>query len=238
VTPIGRGLAATLAAAAALAALAVLVVAGAATRSDQYAVDHWMPRPKPPDESSGFSVVGHLHPHFGGPLETFCNVWTYPASAFVSALVLAGCAVVLVRRGRRLAALAFAAAWVVGVGLELVGKGVLERPILHYAGPTWTFYLTSYESSFPSGHALRAVVLAAVLAAVWRRAALPALVWLAVVLPALVLNGAHTPSDVLGGALLGLLVVAGAVTVLRARMPVARGAPLRLDLRSAVADDR
>src|SRR6185503_10748081 len=54
VTPIGRGLAATVAAAAALAALAVLVVAGAATRSDQYAVDHWMPRPKPPNESSGF----------------------------------------------------------------------------------------------------------------------------------------------------------------------------------------
>jgi membrane-associated phospholipid phosphatase len=238
VTPVGRGLAATLAAAAALAALAVLVVAGAATRIDQYAVDHWMPPSKPPDDSSGPFVVHQLYPHVGGPLHTFYNLWTFPASAFVSALVVAGCAAVLWRHGRRSAAVVFAAAWVVGVAIELVGKGVLERPILHYTGPTWTAELPSFESSFPSGHALRAVVLAAVLTAVWRRATWPALVWVAVVLPALVLDGAHTPSDVLGGALLGLLVVAGAVTVLRARMPVARGAPLRLGLRPAVADDR
>jgi membrane-associated phospholipid phosphatase len=222
-------LVAALAAGAGLAVLAVLVVSGALTSIDQYAVDHWMPRLDAGSDDAALLTWGQLYPHLGSALQAACNLWTFPASPLVSTLVLAAGCWTLARRGRRDAALAWAVAWNLANAVELLGKSVLTRPALHAAGGAFH----GFDSSFPSGHTLRAVLLAALVAAVWPRAAWPAVVWAALVLPALVLNGAHTPSDVLGGALLAVLTVAAGEAWLAARS----GAPSRRRLRAAVAED-
>jgi membrane-associated phospholipid phosphatase len=204
---IRRGLVAMMGVAGAFVLLAALVVGGALTRFDQYAVDHWMPAIDPTD-------MGHVplvsirqlypQPHLARPVDAICDLWTYPASALVSALVVAALSLVLVRRGRQRTALAFAVAWILANAAEVFGKRALERPGLTVPGRG---SLGFFQNSFPSGHATRAVVTAALLAIVWPRLMVPALVWAVGVMPALVAFGAHTPSDVIGGALLGLLAL-------------------------------
>jgi membrane-associated phospholipid phosphatase len=222
-----------LAAAVGLVAVTATVVAGGATRLDQYAVDHWIHGLERGDADSPLLSVHQLYPHLGTPLEAACSLWTFPGSALVSGLVLVAGCWLLARRGRRDAALAWAAAWIVANALEVLGKGLLERPALRFDGGV----LHNFDSSFPSGHALRAVLAAALVAAVWPRAALPAALWAAVVLPALVVNGDHTPSDVVGGALLALFAAAAVATWLAARAPARGEASRRIALRSAVAED-
>jgi membrane-associated phospholipid phosphatase len=229
-----HGLAATAVAGAALVLLAGLVVAGALNALDQYALDHWMPYLEPRSDHVATVSARQFYPGLGSPLQAFCNIWTYPASAFVSGLVLAVCCVVLLRRRRRSTALAWVTAWVGANVIEVVGKHELRRPPLHTAA--WGDY-GIFAHAFPSGHALRAVLTAALLAAVWRRAAWPALVWVAVALPALVVSAAHTPTDVLGGVLLGLFAMLAADTWLRSRAPAGQSSPLRFGLRAAFVED-
>jgi membrane-associated phospholipid phosphatase len=202
-----QSLAATAAAGTGLALLAAAVVTGKLQSVDQYAVDHWMPGLDPWSGPGAMISLHQLYPRLGDTLEIFCNFWTFPASAFVSFLVFAGCCLVLVRRGRPRAALAWAAAWVGGNAAEALLKHVLERPDLHAAVAGGRFEFQSFGHAFPSGHAMRAVLVAALLTAVWRPAAPAVLLWAAVVLPALVATAAHTPTDVAGGVLLGLLAV-------------------------------
>jgi membrane-associated phospholipid phosphatase len=217
-----RGLVAMAGVAVAFGALVALVVSGALTGADQYSVDHLMPAIEPGDMGSAplFGVDQlYPHPHASRPLDAICDLWTYPASPLISALVLVACCVVLIRRGRRSTALAFAVAWIVVNAVEVFGKRVLERPPLTVPGRGT---LGFFENSFPSGHSTRAVLTAAGVAIVWPRLAVPAFLWAAGVLPALVILGAHTPSDVLGGALLGVLAVLAVETWLRANAAIER----------------
>jgi membrane-associated phospholipid phosphatase len=225
-------------AAGALAALAAAVVAGGATGLDQYAVDHWMPELGPDRGPSPMVTMGQLYPHLGGWVEALCALWTYPASALASGLVVLTCCVVLERRGRRRAAVAWAVAWVLANALEVAGKTTLERPTLTVATGGARGALNAFDSSFPSGHAMRAVLTAAVVAAVWPRAAVPAMAWAAGVLPALVVAGAHTPSDVVGGALVALVAVLAVDAWLRAGVGATRFAPRPGGIGAAVPEDR
>ena len=193
-----RGLAA--AAAVAFVALAGLVEGGAFTRADRFAVHHLMPWALPPTNrlvSIGGLFLPETRPSLG---VTLVALWTYPASPFVSALVVAGCAYLLDRRGDRRAAVGACALWVVANLLELIGKLAVERPTLGVNG---------FRHSYPSGHTLRACVVAAVLAWTWRRAGRVAAAWALPVPVALVLIGDHTPTDVVGGLVLaGCLIAA------------------------------
>jgi membrane-associated phospholipid phosphatase len=199
-----RLLGATAATAAAFAALAGLVVSGALDAVDGYAVQHWMPYLTPSDASgSTVSARGLGLPSFGRPLEAFCNLRTFPASVVVSGLLLALGCIVLARRGERSAAVAWAGAWIGANLIELLGKGLLERPTLYVDG----LPARGFSNSFPSGHTVRAVVVGAMLVAIWRRLALPIAIWIAVSLPALVVSAAHTPSDVAGGLLLAAFAI-------------------------------
>jgi membrane-associated phospholipid phosphatase len=172
---------------AAFAALAVLVAAGAFTGLDQWAVDHLMP-------GGAFSahepsLVDALVPlkttHWHDPWSVAVNVLTLPAS-FVIALAL------VAWRSRLLAALLLAA-----VAVETLCKHVLDRPPLQHGG----LHVVGFDDSFPSGHALRAVIVAGAflspLAALW---ALASIVLLE-------LAGWHTPTDIAGGIALGLLAL-------------------------------
>ncbi|HZQ03258.1 MAG TPA: phosphatase PAP2 family protein [Gaiellaceae bacterium] len=211
-------LAAAAAAASAFALLATLVVTGELTGVDQYAVDHWMPEVEPGASSSSALGSIQLYPKPGSALHAFSNFWTYPASPICSTLLLlAGC-LLLYRRGRRSAAFAWPVVWVAANAVELLGKSALGRPPLHL-GPA---PLHGFDSSFPSGHTVRAVLLTVVLASLWRRAAPAALGWLVVALLVLVVNADHTPTDVGGGVLLAL------TATFAVRGFAARSAPVRL----------
>lgn len=179
--------------------LAALVAAGTFTRFDEYAVGHWMPwlrqsAPRLIHVSSVF--VPQTRPTLGG---TLVGLWTYPASPFLSALVVAGCAYAAVRRGSRRGAVSVCALWVVANAAELLGKVVIGRPSLGVAG---------FRHSYPSGHTIRACVVAAVIAWTWRRAGAVATVWALLVPVALVLLGDHTPTDVVGGLALAACLIA------------------------------
>ena len=107
-------------------------------------------------------------------------------------------------------------AWVGVVAVEIVCRHVLTRPALYRDG----VHVTAFDSSWPSGHALRCALVAAVLAAVWPRARTAIVVWLVAAAVLLVLAGFHTPTDVAGGLLLALVAcgavgVAGAARALR-----------------------
>ena len=178
--------------------------AGVFTSFDRYAVHHWMP-------------WAHFGPHhliqigwlfkpqtestLGGTLVAF---WTYPASPFISALVVLVCARVL----PRLEGVAAIALWIVANAVELIGKLVVSRPSVGEPG---------FSDSFPSGHTVRAFLVAAALTWTWRRAALPAYAWAVGVAVALVAIGDHVPTDVIGGALLAAALVVGTTHALSAR---------------------
>jgi membrane-associated phospholipid phosphatase len=188
----------------------VLVAHGTLTGADQYAVDHLMAglEPRRSHDSSVVDVVAPL----GGDRSFWSvvsDLWLYPASVLLSALPIAGCAAVLWRRGRRRAAVLWPGALVVGNAIEVVTKYVLVRPALAATDAGERIHITSFDQALPSGHALRSALIAAAIAYVWPRAAVPAALWAASVGPVLVVAGWHTPTDVLGGLLLAGALVLG-----------------------------
>jgi membrane-associated phospholipid phosphatase len=108
-----------------------------------------------------------------------------------------------------------AAALLAAVAVEVVCKELLVRPRLHQG----SFHIVAFNSSFPSGHTLRTVIVAAAVAWAWPRLRAAAVVWAVAGIVLLELAGWHTPTDVLGGLLLGLLALLGAraAGALRAR---------------------
>jgi membrane-associated phospholipid phosphatase len=194
---------------AAFATLSWLVVAGRCTRLDQYAIDHWMARVGTgPAHNSVWSAF-RPYPSGGSASEIAFNVWTFPASVLFSGAALAVCCVILERRGQRWVARAWVVAWLVANAIEVAGKDLLHRPNLSAAVNGVRVQVGGFDTSFPSGHTARGLLLAFMVAAVWPRLAWPAGLWAVVACIVLVVGGDHTPSDVVGGALAALLVVTG-----------------------------
>ncbi len=186
---------------AAFAALAVAVAAGALTGTDQWALDHLMPGAR--FTGGKPSLVDALVPlaetRWHSAWSVAANVVTLPASLVV-ALVLAAW------RSRTFAALV-----VVGTAVEALCKHVLTRPELHHGA----LHVVAFDDSFPSGHSLRAVIVAGAFASPWAAA------WAIASVVLLELAGWHTPTDIAGGVLLGLLALLGARALRRRRL--ARG---------------
>lgn len=196
---------AAIASGAAFLVLTGLVWAGVFTSFDRYSVQHWMPWAQ--FGRQHLIVVGSaFKPAIRHTLAgSLVSLWTYPASPFISALIVLFCA----RRLPRNQAIAAIALWLVANALELIGKVVITRPSVGNH---------NFSNSFPSGHTVRAVVVAAVVAWTWQRAALPAYAWVLGVGVALVALGAHVPTDVIGGALLATALL-GITHALSARTP-------------------
>jgi membrane-associated phospholipid phosphatase len=209
----------------ALAVLAVLVVSGTLTTIDQFSVDHLMPWLVPKSDR-GLSPAGFYRPFsLDTPtLNKVLDLWTYPCSVLISLLVVTLTGYLLLQRLGPVAALAPAAAWLVGDCVEVLGKGVLTRPTLHYTLNGVRTDVPPFDDSFPSGHMMRGVIVAFAIAVVWPRAMRWVVLWAALVGPALVLQSAHTISDVVGGALVGLIMVTAVYPlVAAARSPAAAG---------------
>ena len=146
------------------------------------------------------SLVPLLGAHWDTWLGSIADIVTLPASFLVSLAIVAW-------RSRLLAVALLAA-----VAVEVVCKELIDRPAL-YDG---AFHISAFDSSFPSGHTLRTVLVAA---AVWPLLRGWAVAWAVASIVSLQLAGWHTPTDILGGVLLALLALLGArgAGALRAR---------------------
>ena len=202
-----------LALAAGLAALATLVATGALNGLDQWSIDHLMPGP--PGYRSGPSIAEALvplyHASWATGLDVVASVVTLPAQVLVSSVLASVCCVVLWRRGRRHAAFVWAGAWILANAIEVLGKATLTRPPLHVQGHR----VPAFDSSFPSGHTLRAVLLVALVSATWPYTRRWLVLWAAATLVLLELDGFHVPTDIEGGLLLALLAILGVRAVER-----------------------
>jgi membrane-associated phospholipid phosphatase len=196
-------------AAIAFAVLAALVATGQLTSIDQYAVAELMPGINPPHRESGFlfDVVPLADVRNETAIQVVVNVFTLPASAALSSLAFGAGAWLLRRRGARRIALLWLAAFVAANAVELVVKTLLERPSLT-ARVGMRVYKVGFDHAFPSGHAVRALLVAGLCACLWPHTRRYVLVWAVLTLPALEVAGFHTPSDIAGGAILALLLIA------------------------------
>ena len=206
------------ASAAALAVLTILVVTGALTGIDDWAIDHVMPALDPHSHAAVVNSTGLWRPF---PLDAvwwdkLLDTYLYPASFLCSALLVASLCTVLARRGAVVPAIVWVGAWLGANAAELVGKLGLERPDVRWSNGVRPIHVVSFDHSYPSGHSTRAVVLAALVAYVFPRARYAAAAWVVFVPAALVVAGDHTVSDVVGGTLLGLLIVLLAHAMIRA----------------------
>lgn len=212
------------AAGAVFALLAVLGAVGALRGIDQFAIDELMPGLDHGAGSRGGGLLGGasfseaLVPGFREPRNgsAAAALITYviglPASALISALIIAVALALLARRGRLPLALALGAGFVASGLAEVVTKHVLERPNLEASvQPGSLARILPFDHSYPSGHTLRAALIAACVCAVWPRLGRPLVAWALAVPVFLVTGGWHTPSDVVGGVLLAMVTVATAV---------------------------
>ena len=176
--------------AASFAALAALVAAGSLNGLDQWAIDHLMPGAHFTNREASLraALIPFYSVRWSSPWSVAVEIVTLPASFFV--------ALALTAWRSRLLALAVVAA----TAVETLCKHTLDRPPLHHGH----LHIVGFDSSFPSGHTLRTLLVAAAfahpLAAVWAVASLVLLE----------LAGWHVPTDIAGGALLAALALLGA----------------------------
>jgi hypothetical protein len=180
----------------AFAALAALVAAGAVTRVDEWAVNHVMPGASFRHANVGLldGLVPLLHSRWDSAYGIAAQLVTLPASLLISAAIAFACSRLL------------GAALVAAVAVEVLCKEVLTRPALYHG----SFHIAAFDSSFPSGHALRTVIVAAAVAWRWPRARYLTVAWAIASIVLLQLAGWHTPTDIAGGVLLGALALLGA----------------------------
>jgi membrane-associated phospholipid phosphatase len=199
--------------AAVFAALALAVAhSDAVHRVDERAVRNAMPglspRERPQSALSSVVPFRDASPHGDAAIRLVTDLWTLPASPLVSALLFGGGCLLLLRGRRRSAAAAWAGAWVAGNAVEALTKHALERPALYALEHGIRIHVADFDHSYPSGHALRSVLLAGLVAALLPRLRAASALWAAAVLPLLLVAGFHTPSDLAGGALLAGLLLA------------------------------
>jgi membrane-associated phospholipid phosphatase len=157
------------------------------------------------------SVVPLYHAPFHPLGVAVAEIVTLPGQAVVSFLLIAIADGVLWRQGRRAAALAWPAVWLLASSVEVVFRHTLTRPALYRDG----VHLTGFDASWPSGHALRCAIVACALGAAWPRLRVPLAIWLVAAVALLELAGFHTPTDVAGGLFLAAVAAAGAVAFAR-----------------------
>jgi membrane-associated phospholipid phosphatase len=214
-----RLLCAGLAAVLGFTVLAFLVAAGRLDTVDSFSVEHLMPWFPP--NVHGSSFLGSLLSYHGRQFHLTLGI-KLPADGVVSsALVLILCAVLWLRQDRK-GTLLWLAGFVVAVLVEMLSKSLITRPPLSTKGPEGSSHVTGFDASFPSGHALRGVLLAAIIVYTWPSLRWVMLAWITALVLTLELNGVHTPSDISGGLFLALATII-AVALAGARLRLGQG---------------
>ena len=186
---------------------ATLAATGAIAVADKYAVAHLMPWLVV--RHHAFFTIGSLTvPSLHGPAANAAlELWTYPAALAPSLVLL----LVAASRLAKADAIVWCASWAAGNAAEVVGKLTLRKPALYHNH----VHVTAFDTSLPSGHTIRSLVVAGAVAAAWR-SGYAAYAWAATVPFALVATGAHTPTDVVTGVFVALTLAGWAPNVRRA----------------------
>ena len=153
------------------------------------------------------SIVPLLHASFHPVGVGIAQIVTLPGQVIVSLLLVLMAAGQLWTRGRVESAVCWTAAWFLAVAVEVVFRHTLTREPLYREG----VHLVGFDSSWPSGHALRCTLVAGAFATAWPRLRVPLAIWLAAAVVLLEVAGFHTPTDLVGGLLLATAAAAGAV---------------------------
>ncbi len=166
------------------------------------------------------SLVPIFHPskehgHVAVAAANYSIVWI--ASPIPSTLLVASALLYLSTRGRKRLALWLGTVFIAANAAEFVGKRLITRPPLYAEQAGERIHVRPFDSSFPSGHMIRAVVLAACLVTCFPRTRPIALVWLTAVAVMLVVGGWHTPTDVAGGLLIASWLLISAFIALHAQ---------------------
>ncbi len=190
---------------AAFALLTVAVGAGWLHPVDRYAIHHLQPLARdtfeknvaPPEPLSALApiVTGDRTAVASG----FAIVLA-PADTAAALILVAAAGLVLRRRGRPRVAAVWMAALLAGLAIEVAGKALVDQ--LRF-GTSVTVLGVTINGSYPSGHTIRSVIMAAMFAMVWPRARGAVIVWAVVVTVLLEIGGLHVPTDIAGGFLVG-----------------------------------
>ena len=209
--------------------LGALVASGDLTHSvDTYALQHLMPGISTRQSPLGFLDRIGFGLGVGGPhraIHLAAKAITLPAWGPASVVVAAILCGVAYRRRRRLAFV-----WAIALGAitacELASKAVVERPALFLlVTPGNREHISGFDSSYPSGHEARGLMLAFLAGILWPRLRPVLAAWLVAGTVMLEVGGYHTPSDLIGGGALGAAacIICFVVARPRAVMP----APVR-----------
>jgi membrane-associated phospholipid phosphatase len=172
-------------------ALAALVQATDFERVNSFAVDHLQPW-----------AGGKGHPR----LRNLADLVVSPAAPATTVVLIGLAALYLWARGRPRAAVAWPVALLMAFGVEILAKVVVSQ----HRSAIWRGFGLTFDSSFPSGHMLRAILLAGAATAVWHALRAPMACWCAAVAVCLLISGFHLPTDIAGGALAGLALASWA----------------------------
>jgi membrane-associated phospholipid phosphatase len=149
-------------------------------------------------------AVNNLQPLAGGNGRPQMRDWTEvlisPAGPMITALVIAAAAICLLARRQTRAA----AAWPAALGLALVVEIVCKLVVGQHRSGIWHGFGLTFDSSFPSGHMLRAILITGAVAAVIPALRLGLGLWCVAVAVCLLINGWHLPTDIAGGILAGM----------------------------------
>jgi membrane-associated phospholipid phosphatase len=203
--------------------LTLLVAADVAQPVDRYAVRHLMPGLGADFQKP--SLPGRLIPFLGeaqrhaDAFQHAIRVISFPASALASLVLLTIACFLLWRRGERPSALTWTAVWALAIAIELICEALVRHEPLLLASPDRAPRQVTFGNSYPSGHAIRATLLAALAGRLSPRVLPYVLVWTAVVAVGLELAAFHTPTDILGGLLLAAFLLASAKLVSRILSP-------------------
>ncbi len=201
------------------AVLAILVGADALTGLDQAALDHVMPAltdtvgDKPHLEFPVFPIFSPSEHHDHVALAAVAYGTVFVASALPAILIVAVCLLVLWRRGRRKLSIAIGTTFVVANAIEVIGKATISRSPLYDKEGGGARHLEVFDMSFPSGHALRAFLLAVCLGLCLPKLRGVLTVWVVACSVLLVVGAWHVPTDVAGGLLLGAAAALGAIAI-------------------------
>jgi membrane-associated phospholipid phosphatase len=195
--------------------LGIAVSAGWTNVIDQYAVDHLMPGLYPFVAGRYGVVVFASKSFMSNPnriVNRIADTVTQPASVVpATAIVIGALGFDAIYRRRLVEDLLLAAGYMVGNAAELVGKAIVQRPQLVLHGTLGELPLRKFTWSYPSGHTIRALFVAAVIAYVWPLLRGVAVLWSLAVVGLLEVAGTHTPTDIAGG----LLVAGGLLLLVR-----------------------
>ena len=177
--------------AAAFVALAVLVQATDFDRLNSFAERHLQP-----------IAPGKGHPR----LNDLAEAVVAPGAPVTAAALIAAAALLLWVNGRPREALAWPLALAAAIPVEIACKSLIGQ---HRSG-VWHGFGLTFDSSFPSGHMLRAILVAGAITALWPplRPVLGA--WCAAVAVCMLITGFHLPTDIMGGVLAGLALATAA----------------------------